>query len=124
MTKLRGQKYAVLAAVLLPACLVFVGTAHTRTYINTILITGWEYNSNFWLAETDEVSVDTFYIKPGVEIGYESAKSKARLIFFSSHSGIMTGIPLHPMSGTLPKTITWGSPVISLQKPRQLTGCT
>lgn len=81
MTKSRGQKYAVLAAILLPACLVFVGTAHTRTYINAVLITGWEYNSNFWLAETDEVSVDTFYIKPGVEIGYESAKSKIEADF-------------------------------------------
>lgn len=46
-----------------------------RMNIEPIIITGYEYSSNFWRSEADEVAVDTFFIKPGVKVGYETGKT-------------------------------------------------
>ncbi|MCP3890495.1 MAG: hypothetical protein GY702_16725 [Desulfobulbaceae bacterium] len=58
-----------------------IGTAQAKINIEALVTTGWEYNTNFWRAETDETAVDTFYIKPGVALGYDTAKSKIEAKF-------------------------------------------
>ncbi len=59
----------------------YVGTAQGKINIEALVTTGWEYNSNFWRSETNEVAVDTYYIKPGVTLGYDTAKSKVEAEF-------------------------------------------
>jgi len=40
---------------------------------------GWQVDSNFWKSEDDEQEVFTYLIQPGVELGYETAKSLVSL---------------------------------------------
>lgn len=40
---------------------------------------GFQNDSNYWKAENDEVSVNTYTAKPGMVFGYETAKSKVDL---------------------------------------------
>jgi len=40
---------------------------------------GFEYNSNFWKSDDNEVSVHTYYIKPGLVFGYETPKTAVHL---------------------------------------------
>lgn len=52
-----------------------VSTSSARMNIEPLIITGYEYHSNFWRSEVDGAGVDTFYVKPGVKFGYETGKT-------------------------------------------------
>lgn len=47
-----------------------------RIVIEPKITTIVQNDSNFWKAENDEVSVNTFLVKPGVLLGYNTAKTK------------------------------------------------
>ena len=36
---------------------------------------GWQVDSNYWKSEDNEQEVFTYLIQPGIELGYETAKS-------------------------------------------------
>ncbi|MCP4625628.1 MAG: outer membrane beta-barrel protein [bacterium] len=40
---------------------------------------GWQYDSNYWKSEDGEQEVFTYLIQPGIELGYETAKSQVSL---------------------------------------------
>jgi len=40
---------------------------------------GWQADSNFWYSEDDEQEVFTYLVQPGIELGYETAKSQVSL---------------------------------------------
>jgi hypothetical protein len=48
----------------------------SRIVINPKILTGTEYSTNFWKAEDNAIAVSTYYVKPGLSLGYETAKSK------------------------------------------------
>ncbi|MCP3892697.1 MAG: outer membrane beta-barrel protein [Desulfobulbaceae bacterium] len=49
--------------------------ADGKMVVKPLLITGLAYESNYFLTEEDEREVSTFYIRPGIEFGYTTAKS-------------------------------------------------
>lgn len=64
--------------------LIFLAISHSGSAeisIQPLVIVGWEYNSNYFRSEVDEVAVDTYYIKPGVRLNYDSGKSKIKSSF-------------------------------------------
>lgn len=69
------KKAIISISVLSLGCFSFVSTSSARMNIEPIIITGYEYNSNFWRSEVAGVAVDTFYVKPGVKVGYETGKT-------------------------------------------------
>ncbi len=50
-----------------------------KFFIDPKLTAGWQAESNFWKSETDEREVFTYLLRPGIEAGYESAKSMVSL---------------------------------------------
>ena len=40
---------------------------------------GWQVDSNYWKSDGDEQEVFTYLIQPGIELGYETAKSQVSL---------------------------------------------
>lgn len=48
----------------------------SRIVINPKILIGTEYSTNFWKAEDNAIAVSTYYVKPGLALGYETAKSK------------------------------------------------
>ncbi len=57
------------------SCLLVTGSATAKMNIEPIIITGYQYNTNFWKSEVDETAVDTIFVKPGVKFGYETGKT-------------------------------------------------
>ena len=55
---------------------------------------GWQYDDNFWLSEDNEREVSTYLIQPGIELGYETAKSlislnyTANAFFYDDHGSV------------------------------------
>ncbi len=63
-------------------CLMFsanVNAEESKIVIKPRVDVGYQYNSNFWKAEDEEVAVGTTYIKPGVTLGYETARTQISL---------------------------------------------
>lgn len=56
-----------------------MAAAGGQVVINPKVKAGVDYNSNFWKAANDEVGVLTYYMKPGVVLGYETAKTKVKM---------------------------------------------
>ncbi len=81
IVKLERDKIAYALRIVFVTVFVFSGTAWGNINIEALVITGWEYNSNFWRSETDEAAVDTFFLKPGITLGYDTAKSKVEAGF-------------------------------------------
>ncbi len=75
------KKHVFTAIYLLVSCFVFAEKGQSKINIQTMVTTGWEYNSNFWRTPDDEVTVDTYTLQPGVFVGYETAKSKIEADF-------------------------------------------
>lgn len=50
--------------------------AEGKITIKPIITGGIGYNSNYWLDEDDEVPVITYSLRPGVVVGYETAKTE------------------------------------------------
>ncbi|CAB1060683.1 hypothetical protein D1BOALGB6SA_5450 [Olavius sp. associated proteobacterium Delta 1] len=46
-----------------------------KFYITPKFTAGWQAESNYWKSETDEREVFTYLLQPGIEAGYETAKS-------------------------------------------------
>ena len=63
------------SAVPFVACLCLAATAQARVNIEPIITVGTEYHSNYWLAEEDELGVETYSIKPGVRLNYDNGKT-------------------------------------------------
>lgn len=64
--------------VLLLSAALFVvpnSFAAGRMIIKPHIETGWERDTNFYKAENDTKTVDTYYVKPGIELGYTTEKS-------------------------------------------------
>ncbi|MBL4901140.1 MAG: outer membrane beta-barrel protein [Desulfocapsa sp.] len=49
--------------------------ATARFSINPITLVGAANDSNYWQAETQEVSVNTYFVRPGIELGFETPKT-------------------------------------------------
>ncbi|WP_228857210.1 outer membrane beta-barrel protein [Desulfomarina profundi] len=56
--------------------LILYGSAVAKIIIQPKIHSGVMNNSNFWKAENDEVSVNTYYTKPGIVFGYEAPKTE------------------------------------------------
>ena len=60
---------------------------------------GWQVDSNYFLSENNEREVSTYLIQPGIEVGYETAKSEVLLdvnlnaYFFDDHDSVPTDEP-------------------------------
>ena len=50
-----------------------------RFIIHPKFTTGWQVESNYLRSETDEQEVFTYLLQPGIEVGYETAKSLVSL---------------------------------------------
>ena len=50
-----------------------------KIIIQPKIYTGFEHNSNFWKAEDQEVSVNTYSAKPGIVLGLETPKAEVSL---------------------------------------------
>lgn len=70
------KKYIVTTLLAVAGCVAVAVPAQSKINIETMVVTGFEHNTNFWAAETNEVAVDTYFVKPGITLGYETAKSK------------------------------------------------
>jgi hypothetical protein len=72
------KKTVVISSFLLTGSvlLLFYGTASAKIIIQPKIHSGVINNSNFWKAEDDEVSVNTYYTKPGIIVGYEAPKTE------------------------------------------------
>jgi len=45
-----------------------------KVIINPVIYSGIENNSNFWKSATSEVSVNSYFVKPGIILGYKTPK--------------------------------------------------
>jgi opacity protein-like surface antigen len=60
---------------------------------------GWQADSNYWKSEDGEQEVFTYLIQPGIELGYETAKSlvalnySANAFFFDDQESVPDGQP-------------------------------
>ena len=58
---------------------------------------GWQADSNYWKSEDGEQEVFTYLIQPGIELGYETAKSlvslnyTANAFFFDDQDSVPAG---------------------------------
>lgn len=70
--------------------------AEGKIVIQPKIEAGYRNDSNFWKAENNEVSVNTYTAKPGLVFGYETAKSKIDLdatVDFYSYDDVDTPPP-------------------------------
>lgn len=74
------SNYKLIYGGMLAATTLLLGApnlfAEGRVVIEPKIHTDVQYNSNFWKAEDDEVGVNTYSIRPGVVLGYETQKSE------------------------------------------------
>lgn len=65
----------VLTVILLTLCLPATGLAVPAFMIKPKLSAGWRTDSNYYKVEDNETEVHTYLVQPGIEFGYETAKS-------------------------------------------------
>ncbi len=53
--------------------------AESRIVVQPKIEVGFQNDSNFWKSEDDEVSVNTYYAKPGIVLGYETPRTQLAL---------------------------------------------
>lgn len=53
--------------------------AESRIVVQPKIEVGFQNNSNFWKAEDQDVSVNTYYAKPGIVLGYETPRTQITL---------------------------------------------
>ena len=53
-----------------------ITTTRAEVTIQPLIIVGWQYNSNYFRSEVDEIAVDTYFVKPGVELQYDTGRSQ------------------------------------------------
>lgn len=66
---------------------IFLGTmlltanvfAAGKVVIHPMVEVGLEHNTNYWKAESNEVSVNTYSLKPGITLGFEAPKTSIML---------------------------------------------
>jgi len=56
--------------------------AQGRMVIKPIIEAGWQRDTNFHKSDTNTKTVDTFNIKPGIQLGYTTPKSKISLDYY------------------------------------------
>lgn len=78
--KNRSSLAAVIAVVLIFSFTSETVCSAAEKFVFTPTLNGsWRTENNFFRSETGERAVDTYLIQPGVELGYETAKSKISL---------------------------------------------
>ncbi|MBW1913179.1 MAG: outer membrane beta-barrel protein [Deltaproteobacteria bacterium] len=68
-------------AISLIIALPITGMAQGKVTIKPTVTTSWRTDNNFFKAETNKREVYTYIIKPGIEVGYESAKTLATISY-------------------------------------------
>ncbi len=69
-------------------CSLFaVGTAFAggQIVIKPIIETGWQRDTNFYKSDNNTKTIDTYYIKPIIELGYKTPKSTVTLDYSLKH---------------------------------------
>lgn len=71
-----NKKFTIPAFFIILFSLYFTGSALAgRMVIKPILTTGMGYESNYYSSSDNERSVTSYYLKPGIQFGYTTAKS-------------------------------------------------
>jgi hypothetical protein len=65
----------LLFAVLLMLCFPGIGLSAPPFSLRPKLTTGWWLDTNYFKEETNETEVHTYLVQPGIDFGYETAKS-------------------------------------------------
>jgi hypothetical protein len=55
--------------------MAMAGVAVAQVTINPIILVGASTDSNYWQAENQEVSVNTYFVRPGIVMGFETPKT-------------------------------------------------
>ena len=79
---LGNRKYILfflITASLILYPLICLAEGEGRIIIKPLLSTSWEMHSNFYKAETNEKEVYAYVLQPGVDLGYQTAKSSVFL---------------------------------------------
>jgi polysaccharide biosynthesis protein VpsM len=71
----RFFRLILVTVVLILACFPVTAMCQGRMVIQPYIETGFQHDSNFFKSENDTKSVNTYYVKPGIEIGYTTDKS-------------------------------------------------
>lgn len=81
------SQFGRIAALLFLCSLFAVGTAFAqgRVTIKSTLETGYQRDSNFHKTDDDTQTVDTFYIKPGIQFGYLAPKSSVTVNYWANN---------------------------------------
>ena len=85
LTKYRTTQIACTAGLFILLSLVVSGTVYAqgRALIKPHIETGYQRDSNFHKSQTTEREVDTFYVKPGIELGYTTDKTLVSLDYWA-----------------------------------------
>lgn len=78
MKSLRKDVVSV-AIALLAFCFPGHGSAADKFTIKPKIAASWQTDSNFYKAETNKKEVYTYLVQPGLEFGYQTAKSRILL---------------------------------------------
>jgi len=75
------QKRLVVLIVLIPLLLFFSATSLKAAdiTIKPRIATSWKTDDNFFKAETGERKVDTYLVQPGIDLGFETPRTKVLL---------------------------------------------
>ncbi len=68
--------FVLLSCVFLILTGISTAAAQGKFIVKPTIEAGYEYDDNYYRAENDEVSVNTYYVKPGIVLGYFTAKTK------------------------------------------------
>ena len=90
------KNWFAVTAVNICICLCFPLTVFGsgRFIVTPKIAAGWQYDDNYWLSEDNEREVSTYLIQPGIELGYETAKSlislnyTANAFFYDDHGSV------------------------------------
>ncbi len=77
--QLRRSGIYLLAMFMLILYLPSAGQAVDKFTVKPKISASWKVDSNYYRAETNEREVYTYLVKPGIEFGYETAKSRILL---------------------------------------------
>lgn len=75
------KKKHLFTAAMFIGCVVTTGNSFAagKIIVNPVVEVAAQNNSNFWKAEDVEISVNTYSVKPGIILGYETAKTQVTL---------------------------------------------
>ena len=88
MVSFRMKRTIVIRALLILAAIVLfipsipaVGLAESKIIIKPMISASWRLDSNFYKAEDNERDVYTYLLQPGIQLGWETAKSEVLLSY-------------------------------------------